>query len=1295
MSDNIHHNGDTPRDGSAQAPRKLGISGRTAKAFIESPITPLLLIAFFLIGFLGALVTPREEDPQISVPMVDVIVAYPGASSNEVANLVSEPLERLMSELSGVKHVYSMSHDGFSMVTVRFKVGEQMEPSLVKLYDKLQSNSDAIPKGVMPPLVKPKSIDDVPVVTVTLSSDQLDLVQLRKLGLDVQQRFKSLSDTGLSFVTGGSQEQVRVEIDPSRLSSYNLTLGMVAHAISAANQRAPAGDVIDGSRYFTLYSGDFLKSVADVSNLIISVRNDSPVYLRDIATITHGPSETKTIVEASQRDHDGNFITRPAVTIAVAKKLGSNGVDVAHALLHELDQMRGSLIPDSVDVVVSRDYGETARDKVSHLIQKLFIVSALVTVLAFVTMGVRPAVIVLITIPAVLLMSLAVAYVLGFTINRVSMFALVFAIGILVDDAIVVVENVYRRWLQDEDTSDDITCDAVDEVGNPTILATFTVVAALLPMGFVSEMMGPYMLPIPVLSTAAMIFSLIAAFVFVPWLAARVKPSMETMRRAAEAEHRQAEIIAGWYTKLIVPIMNNRLMGWLTLLAIIFMMLAAVALLPLGKVAFKMLPFDNKSELQVVIDMPEGSDLFLTANLATRIGAELQKVHEVTAYQTYVGTSSPFNFNGLVRHYFLRSQPWQADIAVQLEPKHERKRSSHDVAMAIREALKPIAWAANARLTVAEAPPGPPVLAPLVAEVYGPTPEIRREVAGKIMQLMEKAPDIEDVNSFLEAPHSRIEFQVDRQRAAMFGVTVEGINRELVMVGGGFEAGALQSPHNLEQAVIVLQAPLSTRVNLGNLRVLPIPTSAGSMVPLGELGEFRQVAVNPPIYHKDLRALEYVTGDVVGPLGAPLYGMLTVDGGLRNYVTPDGQKISGGYFSRPENTDVSGFKWDGEWQVTYVTFRDMGLAFMAALVLIYILVVAEFRNFTLPVVVMAPIPLTLIGIVPGHWLLGADFTATSMIGFIALAGIIVRNSILLVEFARAEVAAGMNVKDAITLAAQVRLRPIVITALALIIGSMVLLSDPIFQGMAVSLLFGSLVATFLTLVVIPLGCISARKRFEAMAAGHGGDRQGGPDDTPPHGPGGDGGPTPPRPEGDGTPPAGGRPPRLERRADDDGDAPAAAPAQGRPARLERKTDATDAPSAPASGRPAKLERKSDSSEAAAAAPAAGGRPPKLQRKDAAAEAPEAPAAGGRPPKLQRKSEATEAEDATVTQPAAPARPARLERKAAPEAQPEVADPADGAAEENAPKTSSALDAVLAAARKAAANDDDTGEGSDR
>ncbi len=1196
----------------APPPSHNGISGRIAAYFIKSPLTPLLLVAFFLIGLLGTAITPREEDPQISVPMVDILVAYPGAGATEVTNLISEPLERLMSELSGVKHVYSASQDGMSMVTVRFNVGEEMEPSLVKLYDKLQSHMDLIPKGVMPPLVKPRSIDDVPVVTVTLSSKVVDLVQLRKLGLDLQQRFKSLPGTGQSFVTGGSFEQLRVEVEPSQLAIHGLTMSQIAQALTAANQRLPGGDIVDGNAWFDVYTGDFLKSEAEVGELVIATEQGRPVYLRDVAKIHHGESEKKTIVTDTIRREDGSFTTNPAVTVAVAKKRGTNGVTVAEDILAELDVARSNLIPSDVDVTVSRDYGATAKDKVTHLIMKLFIVSALVTVLALVAMGIRPALIVLITIPVVLLMSLAVAYIFNFTINRVSMFALVFAIGILVDDAIVVVENVYRRWLESGRTDDVMTAEAVDEVGNPTILATFTVVAALLPMGFVSGMMGPYMLPIPVLSSAAMIFSLLAAFAFVPWIAAKLKPSMSSLEKAAEREHRQSHHIARAYDGVVGPIMRSRLLGRITLLAIILAMLAAVALFPLKAVAFKMLPYDNKSELQIVLDMPEGSDLFATANLMNRFGEELQKIPEVIAFQTYSGSSSPFNFNGLVRHYFMRQQPWKGDIAVQLLDKAERHRTSHDVAMQIRSIVAPMAEASGARVVVAEAPPGPPVLAPVVAEIYGPTPDTRRQLASDMLAMMKKTPDLVDINTFMERPHNRIAFKADRQRASMYGVALADINREVLMATGGFEAGPLKSERNLEQAVIILQAPLATRVNLGNLLELPVRAANGTSVPLGELGRFEVEEVGKPIYHKDLRAVEYVTADVIGKMGAPLYGMLGVEGALAEYTAPDGQKVSGNFFSRPGDTSVSGFKWDGEWEVTYVTFRDMGLAFMAALVLIYILVVAEFRSFLLPLIVMAPIPLTLIGIVPGHWLLGADFTATSMIGFIALAGIIVRNSILLVEFARAKVGEGMAVKDAITLAAQVRLRPILITALALVIGSMVLLSDPIFQGMAVSLLFGSRFAPSLPLVAFPRGGLSPPPSAP-------------PPPPPAGGPGFNGPvtPVPPAPAPSGVmaeaPAASARPARLVKKTDAMGPAAAeplmAPPAPaGRPPRLVRKTEAASEadpgavdPGAPVPGRPPRLTRKTDV----------------VADQPAPAPVIETPVASGRPPRLRKKSDSDE------------------------------------------------------------------------
>ena len=617
MTDTTHKDPSAPPVADAPNPKRWGVAGRVAATFIESPLTPLLLVAFFLVGALGMLVTPREEDPQISVPMVDILVAYPGASASEVANLISEPLDRLMSEISGVKHVYSVSHEGLSMVTVRFEVGEQMEPSLVKLYDKLHSHMDLIPKGVLPPLVKPKSIDDVPVVTVTLSSNTLDRVQLRKLGLDVEQRFKALPDTGQSFVVGGSLEQAQIDVDPSKITAFGLTLGQIAKAIDAANQRLPGATWSTANGGSTSTPAIFSGNATEIGNLVIAVDQNRPVFLRDIATITQGELDPKSIVDNTVRAENGGFSTAPAVTVAVAKKRRPNGVDVA-----EFDPQR--IAGDARHAhSAGRDRHGFARLRCDRARQglaphtKLFIVSALVTVLAFLTMGIRPAIIVLITIPAVLLMSLAVAYVLKFTINRVSMFALVFAIGILVDDAIVVVENIYRRWLAAGRTDDDLTADAVDEVGNPTILATFTVVAALLPMGFVTDMMGPYMMPIPVLSSAAMVFSLFAAFVFVPWLAARVKPDMNGLRRSAEAEHRQAAIIGNVYGHIITPIMKSRFLGMITLFAIIAAMLGAVAMFPLEMVAFKMLPYDNKSEMQVVIDMPEGTDLFATTNWRT------------------------------------------------------------------------------------------------------------------------------------------------------------------------------------------------------------------------------------------------------------------------------------------------------------------------------------------------------------------------------------------------------------------------------------------------------------------------------------------------------------------------------------------------------------------------------------------------------------------------------------------------------------------------------------------------------
>lgn len=1057
----------------------LGLAGNMAKSFIHSPLTPLLLIASLAIGVLGLFVTPRQEDPQISVPMVDIFVQYPGASAEQVATLVADPLQRLMAELTGVKHVYSASQRDGAMVTVQFEVGEDLESSLVKLYDRLESNMDRIPPGVSQPLVKPKSVDDVPIVTLTLWSSEVDDATLNLIALDVLQRLNEIPNTSQGFVVRGRTEQVRVEVLPETLEGHGVTLGHIAQTIAAANSEQGVGDIEFSDQTFNLYTGAYLQTVEDIEKLVLGIRNGRPIYVRDVARVTLGPSETQSMVRyytasAYPHDHVGNG--ESAVTIAIAKKKGSNGVTVAEAILDKVEYLKGRIIPDNVVVSVTRNYGKTAKDKVNELLFKLFIATAAVAVLVFLFLGLRAATVVVIVIPVVILVTVFSAWALEYTIDRVSLFALIFSIGILVDDAIVVVENVYRRWLEKGEMDTKTSVDAVREVGNPTILATFTVIAALLPMGFVSGMMGPYMEPIPALGSVAMLFSLFAAFIFTPWLAFRLKPSLAQLEKAEEKEHRQSERMGRMYHKLLIPLITNRLLGWGFLLSIVLVFFLCCALFYTKDVRVKMLPLDNKPEFNVVVNLPEGTALPVTANIVHRIAEQLRGIPEVTAIQTYVGNASPFNFNGLVRHYYLRDKPWMADVQVQLLDKTERERTSHQIAVQAREILKTMDTG-DARIQVVEMPPGPPVLQSVVAEIYGPTAEVRRQVAEDMTEMFEKAQYLDDVDNYLEADYQMWRFTVNREKALRIGISVDDINKALEMAMGGYILGDIKTQSVLEPILIVLQVPLGVRSDLSRLTQLPVMTAAGTTVPLAELGSFYQMEQDKPIYMKDLRPVEYVTGETVGRLASPIYGMLEVEDMLKEYTTSDGETMSGNYLGPPQDSHQSGFEWGGEWTVTYETFRDMGIAFGVAIVLIYMLVVWEFGNFTLPAIVVAPIPLTLIGIIPGHWLLNAEFTATSMIGFIALAGIIVRNSILLVDFSKHEIARGVHVVDAVINACKTRTRPIIITALALVAGSSVILFDPIFQGMAISLLFGVLVSTLLTLLVIPLGCISGRKAF--------------------------------------------------------------------------------------------------------------------------------------------------------------------------------------------------------------------------
>jgi multidrug efflux pump subunit AcrB len=926
--------------------------------------------------------------------------------------------------------------------------------------------------------VKPKGIDDVPAVTLTLWSEALDDAALRALASKLLQSLGQIPDTGQGFVVGGRSEQIRVEVMPERLSGYGLTLDQVAETIRTANNERRTGNVEGGDGHFAIYTGSFLRTAADVERLVVGSRGGAPVYVRDLARVTLAPEDySRQVSYYTGPRYPGPAVSDglPAVTIALAKKEGSNGVTVANAILDKVERLKGQLIPDNVHVEVTRNYGETANDKVNELIFKLFIATGAVTVLVLLALGVRPAVVVTLVIPVVLLMTVFSAWVMGYTIDRVSLFALIFAIGILVDDAIVVVENIYRRWLMKGATDTDTAVDAVAEVGNPTIIATFTVVAALLPMGFVSGLMGPYMQPIPALGSVAMVFSLFAAFAFTPWLAMRIKPSMGFLAKAEHREHRTAEALDGLFRRLLLPLINRRPLGWLFLLGLVAAFFGSCLLFYTTAVTVKMLPFDNKPEFSLVVDMPDGTALGATVNATRALAEKVREIPEVVAIQTYAGTAKPFDFNGMVRHYYLRSRPSQGEIQVQLTHKRERERTSHEIAAAARETLTPVAREVGARITLVEMPPGPPVLQAVVAEVYGPDDRTRRQVAADMTRMFSEIESLADVDNYMQDPHVVLRFEVDADKAVRQGISVDTVIRNLEKAMGGYRLGDVKRGSLLEPTYIVLEVPLAVRAQLPRLSDLPIPAADGRTVPLAELGRFLRAEQDPIVYHKDLRPVEYVVGDAVGRLGAPIYPMFEMEDKLKGYTTPDGAVMSGYFTGPPPDNGQSGFEWGGEWTVTYETFRDMGIAFGVALVLIYMLVVGEFGNFVTPAVIMAPIPLTLLGIVPGHWLLGAEFTATSMIGFIALAGIIVRNSILLVDFSIAEVAQGVEVQEAVIRACKARTRPILITALALVAGSSVILTDPIFQGMAIALLFGVMVSTLLTLVVIPLGCVSAGK----------------------------------------------------------------------------------------------------------------------------------------------------------------------------------------------------------------------------
>ena len=1050
----------------------IGISGKIAKAFIRSKLTPLLVIAAFLMGIFAVFVTPREEEPQIVVPMVDVYVSYPGATPGEVEQRVTIPMEKLLWEIKGVEYVYSIVKPGYNITIVRFYVGEKMEDSLVKLYNKLMSNYDIIPPGVSRPMVKPKSIDDVPVLSLTLWSNESRYsgYELRRIAMELCGELKKDANVSEFSVIGGQKRQVRLTLDPQRLQAYNLSAIQIMNRLAEANVIIPAGAFPAGNRETIVETGSFLKNAREVGDLVVHVSSGRPVYLRDVAKITDGPAEAANYVfmglgpAAAKKGLKGNPASQSeAVTIAVAKQQGANASLVAGEALKKIEALKGRLIPSDVEVTVTRNYGATAKDKSDELLDHMLIATISVIILVALFLGWRESIVVAVAVPVTLSLTLLINYLYGYTLNRVTLFALIFSIGILVDDAIVVVENINRHFRMRK--IEPLTAVlAVDEVGNPTILATFTVIAALLPMAFVSGLMGPYMRPIPVGASAAMLFSLLVAFIVSPWLAYIV---LRNVRHKGGEEHEDGKFTR-FYEKLLGPLIDARKKRFIAFAAVGGLLLLAMLLVPLKQVTMKMLPFDNKSELQVIIDMPAGSTLEETAAVTRELSEYLKTVPEVTDYQAYIGTAAPYNFNGLVRHYFLRAASNLADIQVNFVDKSDRQAQSHDIAKRLRPQLKRIGDRYGARIKVAELPPGPPVLSTLVAEIYGPETSRQVEIAREVRDIFEKTEGVVDVDWFVEDDQRKITFAVDREKAAQSGITTEAIARSVQIAVGGSVAGLIHMEREKEPVEIFLRMPLSQRADINSLQTLTIPSSSGRLVSLAELVTMQEGVEEKTIYHKNLKKVTYVIGDVAGTQESPVYAILKMKDAIAKLKIKEGYELKQYSSVQPWLTQEYAMKWDGEWHITYEVFRDLGVAFAAVLVIIYILVVAWFRSFVTPLVIMAPIPLTLVGILPGHWLFGAFFTATSMIGFIALAGIVVRNSILLVDFIQMEWREKGELRQSLIRAGAVRFRPIVLTAAAVVVGSFVMLFDPIFQGLAIAMMFGAVASTLLTLVVVPL-----------------------------------------------------------------------------------------------------------------------------------------------------------------------------------------------------------------------------------
>lgn len=1088
---------------------RLGVAGRIARAFVDSKLTPMIVLTAILLGAFAVAMLPREEEPQIKVPMIDVMVSMPGTTAKELEERVTRPMEKLLWEIPGVEYIYSTSKPGESLVIVRFKVGEDVEKSLVKLKDKLQSNYDRIPHGVSQPLIKAKSIDDVPILALTFHSSQYDHLTLRRLVAQVDDAVKQVPQVAETTLIGGARRQVRVQLDPVRLASRSLSIAGLVPMLQQANRQYQAGGLTTDNKEVVIETGAFLTSAQDVGNVVVGVFGGKPVYLREVADVIDGAEDpSQYVFFGSGAARSGRADEQPAVTLSIAKRPGANAIAVADEVLKKVDTLRGREIPNSVQMTITRHYGETAAEKSNELLLHMGIAVLGVAVLIWLTLGWRESGIVAVAIPATLALTLLVFYLYGFTLNRITLFALIFSIGILVDDAIVVVENIVRHFHLPQSKGrpwTQVAIEAVNEVGNPTILATFAVIAAVLPMAFVGGLMGPYMRPIPIGASAAMFWSLAIAFIVTPWASIRIlrwgkKYSSLTQGAADNKPHshfeHEEDVFTRLYRRVMGPMIAKLRWRLLFLVSIVVLLLASMATVYLGWVKVKMLPFDNKSEFQVILNMPEGSSLERTAQAAREIAAAVRVEPEVTDYEIYVGTASPFNFNGLVRHYFMRRGPHSADLQINLVSKSERKAQSHDIAKRVRPRVAEIAARYEARVAVAEVPPGPPVLQTLVAEIYGPNEESRHALARRVREVFKQTPGVVDSDWYVEADQPKTRFIVDKEKAALHGISAETISQTLNIAVNGQSIDLVHQPREKEDVDLMLELPrsartapdelLALRMRSGDANALPEPGANSSpLVPLRELVTLENTIADKSIYHKNLMPVTYVIGDVAGVVESPVYAILKMNEALRKLDTREfggsGAELKILNATQPFTDNQPSMKWDGEWHITIEVFRDLGLAFGAVCVLIYLLMVGWFRSFLTPVIVMVAIPFSLVGILPAHGMLHAFFTATSMIGFMAGAGIVVRNSIILVDFIEQRLAEGMPLAEAVVDAGAVRFRPMLLTAMAVVVGAAVILADPIFQGLAISLMAGEIASLLISRMAVPVLYFMASDRKRKTA----------------------------------------------------------------------------------------------------------------------------------------------------------------------------------------------------------------------